>query len=516
MKNIVIYKRVSTDEQAEHGFSLDAQEEKVTKYCNSNGIKILKIFSEDFSAWKGFDRPTYNDLKLFLKANKGKVDGILFTQWSRFSREITESYNEIKRLREMGIQPNAIEQWINFSIPENQYLLAIYLAAPQVENDRLSDRTKVGMNQALKQGRWLWKAPYGYANNKTTKLIEIEESSATLVRESFELMEKGLMTAEEVRRKMKLKGMSLTKQAFLNMLQNKIYVGKILIPVFKDEPEKLVDALHKPIIDPITFDKVQYFLNGKKKSYKGITKCTETPLVGLLYCSQCNRPMTGSGSKGNGGVYHYYHCQRAYGCKNSFSSKLANQIFKDYIGTFQPQSEEVELYLLLLEKEFKNGEADRETEKIRLRNEINRLEESLNKAALKNIDGFLDDDRYTKVKNDLEAKQIEFQVRLNNLNALPPEFSNYVQNSTALASNLIDYYESVASDIQKKLLGSIITGKLYFENNIYRTTKMNEAIATMISVGKGLNENCPAKNAEQSSWAPPAGSGQYYNISIKH
>ena len=505
MKNVVIYKRVSTDEQAEHGFSLDAQEEKVTKYCSANGIRVLKVFSEDYSAWKGFDRPAYNELKTFLKANKGKVDGVLFTQWSRFSRDITESYNEIKRLREMGVQPNAIEQRIDFSIPENQYLLAIYLAAPQVENDRLSDRTKVGMNQALKQGRWLWKAPFGYVNNKVTKLIEIDEKAAPLVIEAFGIMEKGLLTAEEVRRRLQLNGMPLTKQAFLTMLQNKIYIGKIVVPAFKDEPEQIVNGLHKAIIDPETFEKVQYVMNGKKKSYKGITKCTETPLVGLLYCPICNRPMTGSGSKGNGGVYHYYHCQRAYGCSNSFSAQIANPIFTNYIGTFQPQSEEIELYLMVLEEEFKNGGADRESEKIRLRNEIGRLEESLNNAAVKNINGVIDDDRYMKVKNDLEAKKTEFQVRLDSLNALPPEFSNYVQNSTALASNLIDYYGGVTSDIQKKLAGSIITGKLYFDNKTYRTTKINEAIEAMLSMSKGLNKNCSAKNAKQSSVAPPVG-----------
>ena len=505
MKNVVIYKRVSTDEQAEHGFSLDAQEEKVVRYCKSNGINVLKIFSEDFSAWKGFDRPAYNELKKFLKANKGKIDGVLFTQWSRFSRDITESYNEIKRLKDLRVEPNAIEQWINFSIPENQYLLAIYLAAPQVENDRLSDRTKVGMNQALKQGRWLWKAPYGYANNKITKLVEVDENSTTLVQESFDIMEKGLLSAEEVRRQLQQKGMPLTKQSFLDMLQNKFYIGKITIPAFKDEPEMIVNGLHKPIIDVKTFEKVQFILNGKKKSYKGVTKCSETPLVGLLYCPTCNRPMTGSGSKGNGGVYHYYHCQRAYGCKNSLSAPLANTSFTEFINSFQPESEEIELYLLLLEAEFKNGGLDRELEKNKLRGEIRRLEESLNVATMKNISGVIDDERYLKVKNDLEAMQTDFQVRLNSLNALPPEFTTYVQNSTALASNLRFYYQTAPSDIQKKLAGSIITGKLYFENKTYRTTKINEAIEAMLSVGKGYKEKCSAKNAEQSSVAPPAG-----------
>ncbi|HML56723.1 MAG TPA: hypothetical protein PKA85_00005 [Ferruginibacter sp.] len=215
--------------------------------------------------------------------------------------------------------------------------------------------------------------------------------------------------------------------------------------------------------------------------------------------------MTGSGSRGNGGVYHYYHCQRAYGCKNSIPAQQANQLFNQFIGGLQPQSEEIELYLHHLEEEFKKGGADRESEKIRLRNEINRLEESLNSAAVKNINGIIDDDRYVKVKNELETKQTELQVRLNSLNALPPEFATYVQNSTALASNLRGYYQNATSDIQKKLAGSIITGKLYLENKIYRTTKINEAIAAILSMGKGFNENCPAENARQSSLAPPVG-----------
>ena len=239
----------------------------------TKGINILNNFTEDYSAWKGFDRPAYKKLNAFLKANKGRVDGILFTQWSRFSRDIRESYIEIQRLRDMGIEANAIEQWIDISIPENQYVLAFYLAAPQVENDRLSDRTRVGMNHALKQGRWLWKAPYGYKNNKETKLIDVDLDAAAIVKESFELLESGLLSAEEVRRRMMVKGFAHSKQGFLTMLQNVLYVGKILIPAFKDEPAQVIKGLHEKIIDETTFDKVQFVLNGKKKSYKGITKC---------------------------------------------------------------------------------------------------------------------------------------------------------------------------------------------------------------------------------------------------
>jgi len=105
-----------------------------------------------------------------------------------------------------------VELWIDFSITENLYLLAFYLTAPQVEKDRLSQRTKSGMRQALKENRWLWKAPFGYTNNRATKLIEVNLEQATIVRFCFDLMATGVFKAKEVRRKVQEKGMKFYKQ----------------------------------------------------------------------------------------------------------------------------------------------------------------------------------------------------------------------------------------------------------------------------------------------------------------
>ncbi|MBK9381489.1 MAG: recombinase family protein [Chitinophagaceae bacterium] len=512
MKNIIIYTRVSTDEQAENGYSLPAQEEKLMKYCESRGFNIVKAFKEDYSAWKGFDRPAYNQLSKYLRENKGKVDMILFTQWSRFSRDITESYNEIKRLRDMNIEPNAIEQMIDFNIPENLYLLAMYLAAPQVENDRLSDRTKVGMNQALKQGKWLWKGPYGYKNMQEVidaktinKYLDIVPDEAQHVRSAFELMETGLYSAEEVRRTMKEKGLTLTKQAFLNMLQNVFYTGKILIKAFKDEPEQIVNGQHQSLISDETFQNVQLILKGKKKSYKGITKNEATPLVGRLYCPNCNRPMTGSGSRGNGGTYHYYHCQRKYGCKNAIAANVANKHFDDYLTQFQAKPETLELFQAILNDTFTSSGIDREIEKGKLKIGITQIDDRLEKAAMKNLDGIWDDETFLKSKQRLESQKNELMVRLQGLNMMAPQFDTYLGNSIQLLSNLGSFYSDCDSPTRKKLIGSIFPEKIYFENNEYRTTELNEVIELLFSLDKGSNENSLANNARLSSVAPPVG-----------
>ena len=83
MKNVILYFRVSTDEQADKGFSLRDQEQKLLNYCNSNNLNVLAVFKEDHSA-KTFNRPEFKKLLLFVKNNKSKVQQLLFTKWDRF------------------------------------------------------------------------------------------------------------------------------------------------------------------------------------------------------------------------------------------------------------------------------------------------------------------------------------------------------------------------------------------------------------------------------------------------
>ena len=84
-KTAVIYTRVSTDLQAEKGFSLRDQEGKLTRYCDSNHIQILQHFQEDHSA-KDFNRPEWKLLMAFLRKNKKDIEEepVLFSKTKRF------------------------------------------------------------------------------------------------------------------------------------------------------------------------------------------------------------------------------------------------------------------------------------------------------------------------------------------------------------------------------------------------------------------------------------------------
>ena len=93
-----LYIRVSTDEQADKGYSQRDQEERLRKYCAIHSIDIRKVIFEDHSA-KTFNRPQWNSLLAELSKSKGKHTSlILFTKWDRFSRNTSDAYQMIGRL----------------------------------------------------------------------------------------------------------------------------------------------------------------------------------------------------------------------------------------------------------------------------------------------------------------------------------------------------------------------------------------------------------------------------------
>jgi site-specific DNA recombinase len=96
MKRAVLYVRVSTTEQAQ-GHSLEAQESKLLSYCKHNNIEIVKLYKDEFSAKDGFNRPKYNLFLSDLKEKKIKnVDYFIVTNFSRFSRNLTDALNQKK------------------------------------------------------------------------------------------------------------------------------------------------------------------------------------------------------------------------------------------------------------------------------------------------------------------------------------------------------------------------------------------------------------------------------------
>lgn len=70
-------------------------------------------------------------------------------------------------IKKLNVNVEAIDQPIDFTVPEGTVMLAIYLFIPEAENSRRSKNTSDGIRRARKLGRWPSKAPIGYLNTTT-------------------------------------------------------------------------------------------------------------------------------------------------------------------------------------------------------------------------------------------------------------------------------------------------------------------------------------------------------------
>jgi len=357
--SVVIYTRVSTDEQARQGYSLPHQKMALEAYCKLKNIDILEHFEEEHSAKDFENRPVFNKMLEYIKINRGVVKSILFTRWDRFSRNAQYSHNMIDRLRTMGIAVNSMEQPLDMNIPENKILLSIYLTIPEVENDKNSIRTTEGMRKAMKQGCFMGLAPIGYLNSRNSNndaTLTPNKEIAPLIKQIFEEYSLGIYSAEELRLKFIKKGLKISKQSFLNLLRNPTYCGKISIKQFQKEDAQIVDGLHQEIISEDLFLKTQDILNGKKAT-KRITKVSdeEFPLRGTLICECHGKKLTGSYSTSRNGTKHsYYHGNT--NCPVRFKTDTENEKFIEYLGQFETKPEINNLYKEFLKDAFGGNE----------------------------------------------------------------------------------------------------------------------------------------------------------------
>jgi site-specific DNA recombinase len=496
----ILYTRVSTDEQND-GYSPLDQKERLIKYCDQQGIEIVGFYHDDESG-KTFDRPQWINIMTFIKKHKGTVDLILFIKWDRFSRNVAEAYIAIRDLRKYGVEPQAIEQPLNFEIPESKIMLAVYLAAPEVDNDRRALNIFHGIRRGKKEGRWLGGRPRGYKNsideNKKPIVIPEGGKQEELVKEAFALFATGMYAIDDLRRKMNGKGLMCSRQAFWLLLRNKGYIGKVFVPAYKDEPAVWVEGQHKGIIDETIFYQVQDVLSGRKRNIptKNSKLRDQLPLRGHLICPQCARTLTGSASTGrHGGKFFYYHCSN--NCKERQKAQEMNDKFLNVLKGLKANPEAIELYGEILKQSLKENNQVVQTNLNNIAKDIEKQKQRLKNARALMMDGEIKPDDYNEMKSDIETLINESLVKQILLKGSDQNYDKQIDFCVKLLKDIDTIYQNATTEHKQRIIGSMFPERLVFEKNNYRTPKLNQFVFLVCSDKsplKGLKKGKHAYN----------------------
>lgn len=493
---VILYKRVSTDEQADKGFSLGFQDDFLRNFCKTYSHEIVGDYTEDYSG-KNFDRPEYKKMKSWIKANSNEVDIVLFTRWDRFGRDIEFCLTEKRLLFELGVEINAVQQWVeNNSNDNNIVMLSLHLAIGDQERKTIISRTTGGTNASRRAGYFTGKAPYGFnnvrdAHKKST--LEIDEVKAKLVREAFEEVALGLDSVEFIFKKYKQLGLAVSKNTFYRMFHNPTYCGRIHVTAWLDKPEEIVDGKHEGIVSVNTFLKAQ--ANKMNNRWKGVVPKSEDPdfpLRNYLKCPNCGGNLTASNSKGRNKKYPYYHCRQS--CTTRVKANEAHANFLAFLERISIKEEFKNLILEALEQTIIQFEGNSQQELKRLRYELKSSKEQLEKLDKQLMDNKIPIERYNRMSDATEKNIAQIELNILDLEDRKKPKKENLEKTLWIMSNLSKVYESANYKGKRKLLATLFPEKIILEKDKCRTTKTNEVLALIASISASFRHKKSGTN----------------------
>lgn len=318
-RSIAIYCRVSTDEQAREGVSLDEQQVRLKSYCRAMGWDISPlIFVDDGYSAKSTDRPQLN--KLLAKVRNGEISKIMVTKLDRMSRRLLDLLKMIDLFQEHDVSFISISESFDTNTPSGRLTLQVLGAVAEFERERIRERVFENMFHAAKGGKWLTQSPYGY--RLQNKELVIHDEEAKIVRRVYDAyLEKGLgyyaiakiLNEEGIPSRFN-KEWSLRSVKL--MLTNPAYKGTLVwnrvdsskkIRKEKDESEWVsLDNCLSVIIDEEKWEAVQKRVNGNQIAPRA--KSSPHLLGGLLKCGNCGSGMSIGRSGSKNKRYRVYRC----------------------------------------------------------------------------------------------------------------------------------------------------------------------------------------------------------------
>ena len=249
-----LYARVSTEEQAEEGYSLDAQLDVLRTYCDIHDLTIVEEFVDDGYSGRNENRPAYR--RLFSPEVRPTWDVLVVMKMDRIHRNSRNFMNMMDDLERHHQQFVSTYDRIDTSTADGRFLMNMIQSLAQLESEQTGERTYMGMHQKAEEGDGIlgFNAPYGYVFGEEG--LEIQPEEAPVIEEIFSSYLSG-MTMDSIAYRLNSSG-TLTRRGnpwnkfnLRTILHNPIYAGYL-------HWEDIIWRGDFPaIIDETTFDRTQ-------------------------------------------------------------------------------------------------------------------------------------------------------------------------------------------------------------------------------------------------------------------
>lgn len=485
-----LYTRVSTDEQVEKGFSLDAQKRRLMEYCASNNYEIYKLYSDEgISGHSIIKRKALQEM--LSDAKNKKFDCVVVYKTDRLSRNLLDLLTIKKELDLVDVELIMSDESVDTSDDTGMAMFSIMGAFAELERKKISERMMAGKRQKIRSTGIKPKQaipPYGYLYDDTNKMYLVDERFRKEILKVYELYDSG-MSFNQIAQYLVEKNINFgrTKTRWhasdvARILKNPVYKGWTGISYYNliqsglklENDTILVPAVN---VEPLVSEELWNRINERAmiKSKYFIRKYPSNAFVfaGLLYCADCGYCLTTNQSTerlsvktGKSSKYYYYECNskfKIFSQKEKCDGFLINiekfdAIFIDFVKNITIRN--------TFEKNY-NSEAK---DLVKKRDSINSQIQSKTKQKEilleKLMNETISDDDYklmsNKLVNDISKLKIELDNITSSISKMDDKisFESQVSSSIKNLKNLSRAWSKL-SDSEKKYILNKSISKIY-------------------------------------------------------
>ena len=481
-KKCGLYLRVSTEDQAREGFSLPEQKERLEAFCKFKGYEIIYYYEDaGISAKTGNYRPEFERLKEDIKSKK--INTIVALKLDRITRSIYDWENIMAFLDKNDAYLDCANDEINTTNANGKMISRLLMSVSQNEIERTSERTKVGLAGAIKNGHLPSRAPLGYKHQD--KKLVIDYSTKDVVARIFDLYYNGFsyQKISTMFNKEKVLGKTNWRDtSILAILENEVYKGDFVHGKRTKHPTYYENVV-EPIVSKEKWEECQVQKRKNSRSYK---RTLTYRYLQKLTCPICGEILGGKATKKkNGNVYYYYYCNH---CKINIKEEMIDKYFNSFMDEIVEYDSIVnQFFLPIIKQKF-------DEPKEKLEKEIKAQQMKLDRIKRAYVNGAFTLDEYKEERKNAEKLLDNLEAELNDTNSSEEitftpkdillkrdiDYINKVQlkeeydNRTKKWSNysreeqaeiVMRYIDS----IELNLIGSVITLKsINFRQSVYR------------------------------------------------
>ena len=422
--------RVSTEEQALHGDSLQAQEDALVQYANDNNMKIIKVYrDEGYSARKPvLKRPAMLELLEDVKA--GMLDMIIFTKLDRWFRNIQEYYKIQEVLERNKVVWKATLEDYNTSTADGRLKVNIMLSVAENEADRTSERIKFTFQSKVNRKESIFGAkttPWGYATKEIDGVKRVVKDEET--REAVEFFFKIALTnsiRQAAVQTIHKFGIKKTYTKWFEIARNEIYTGTY----------KGVEDYCEPYIT-----KAEHISLRRTKHIRKAANNRVYLFTGLIKCPCCGASTRARYSTGWDREYNYYRCPNRV-IKVCAQKDIPEANIEKYVVTHI--KEELEKYIVSVESA--------QPKKTKKKTDAAKLKEQLRRVNVSYQAGNMDDKEYLE-----ETKKIKLMIEKALIEETQDKGTNLDALKAFLNSGFEKIYDSLTREEQQLLWRSVIS-----------------------------------------------------------